>query len=311
MILSHVLRSMMFLAAVGIVSVLASPIQLRVREQRKEVAGTGLSEIVAHAQQPRPGDSFQEPALSNPNPPTSPTSHVQLQAPIPQNAEIVAVDAKFDFVPAAMRLIAKQNMQFEQWISLCSRYVFLDPIWKNVLFYVERKPVDKYPDPFPLSTKMDHIRRSQFYARNSHLHNLLNYLYNELSRPNRTPSGGAGSNDEQLMLFNAYFILATARVQVDAQIARIKLYGGYIRYKPWFDQIFSRIKNEKFLDPMDMINLHLGDILDNGYESRLSIPPPQALTSDFSAYFLSGVYEAYRLEVPPGLGALLYPVGSH
>ncbi|KAJ3729746.1 hypothetical protein C8R42DRAFT_716016 [Lentinula raphanica] len=263
MILSHVLRSMMFLAAVGIVSVLASPIQLRVREQRKEVAGTGLSEIVAHAQQPRPGDSFQEPALSNPNPPTSPTSHVQLQAPIPQNAEIVA------------------NMQFEQWISLCSRYVFLDPIWKNVLFYVERKPVDKYPDPFPLSTKMDHIRRSQFYARNSHLHNLLNYLYNELSRPNRTPSGGAGSNDEQLMLFNAYFILATARVQVDAQIARIKLYGGYIRYKPWFDQIFSRIKNEKFLDPMDMINLHLGDILDNGYELRLSIPPPQGFDQRF------------------------------
>ncbi|KAJ3774302.1 hypothetical protein FB446DRAFT_486319 [Lentinula raphanica] len=108
-----------------------------------------------------------------------------------------------------MRLIAKQNMKFEQWISLCSRYVFLDPIWKNVLFYVERKPVDKYPEPFPLSTKMDHIRRSQFYARNSHLHNLLNHLYNELSRPNRTPSGGAGSNDEQLMLFNAYFILAT------------------------------------------------------------------------------------------------------
>ncbi|KAJ3765310.1 hypothetical protein FB446DRAFT_795182 [Lentinula raphanica] len=198
-----------------------------------------------------------------------------------RSSQPIKVDAHFtaNFKPMAFQVIPfelyKNDQQWEaaaeRWSELCSNYV-LNPN-RELYRLVRKSQVSEQPSDL----KMKLIEDSEFHKQHhERLGHTLAAIYDNAVKPQ--------ASTEELMLFNAYFILTTANELMESQINWLT--GPYSGICFWFrlfhEKLIARIKAGK-LDSRDMVRLQLADAEYNG------------------AYYLSGAYEAVPVVASTGL----------
>ncbi|KAJ3712574.1 hypothetical protein C8R42DRAFT_310635 [Lentinula raphanica] len=200
-----------------------------------------------------------------------------------RSSQPIKVDAHFtaNFKPMAFQVIPfelyKDDQQWEaaaeRWSELCSNYV-LNPN-RELYRLVRKSQVSERPSDL----KMKLIEDSEFYKRHhERLGRTVAAIFDDAVKPQ--------ASTEELMLFNAYFILTTANELMESQINWLTgPYSGIcFRFRLFHEKLIARIKAGK-LDSRDMVRLQLADAEYNGYK----------------AYYLSGAYEAVPVVASTGL----------
>ncbi|KAJ3748236.1 hypothetical protein EV360DRAFT_89797 [Lentinula raphanica] len=198
-----------------------------------------------------------------------------------RSSQSIKVDVHFtaNFKPMAFQVIPfelyKNEQQWEaaaeRWSELCSHYV-LDSN-RELYRLVRKSQVSERPSDL----KMKLIEDSDFYKRHhERLGRTVAAIFDDAVKPQ--------ASTEELMLFNAYFILTTANDLMESQIKWLTgPYSGIcFRFRLFYEKLIARIKAGK-LDTRDMVRLQLADAEYKG------------------AYYLSGAYEAIPVVSLTGL----------
>ncbi|KAJ3721153.1 hypothetical protein C8R42DRAFT_79863 [Lentinula raphanica] len=209
-------KSMMFFAALGMVSVLALPVpdelvisspseasdvhaQVSPQVNGREIT---ISKRMDHNQQNHPPIPL-EPPVEPPAGPVLPFGLYWVPGRHYPPFQQLASTGDIYTVPAALHApITYPAKTFKDWNQAHSHYIFDS---NNIKYELVRKSQE--PEPYTIHEKMEHITQSEFYVQHPSLHHLLLHdLFDPLVHSEETREN---PDTSKLTLFNAYFILAT------------------------------------------------------------------------------------------------------